>query len=108
MEQAQEELTRYMQANQRKTLTSEDGGKTYRVTFVQSVTTKVNEDGLKKAIGAPAWNKLTTAKLDRKKLSAAMDSGELDPYIVGQHVTETPSKPFIRFTEGAKEDDDQA
>lgn len=107
LEQAQEELTRYMSANQRKTLTSEDGGKVYRVTFVQNVTTKINEASLKKAIGSSSWNKLTTAKLDRKKLSEAMDTGELDPYVVGMHVTEVPSKPFIRFTEGAKEEDGQ-
>lgn len=103
---AGKKLTEYMAANQRKSLSRKDGGKIYRVTYVQNTSTQINEEGLKKALGAKQFHKLTTEKLDRKKLSDAMDSGEVDPMIVGAHVTEKLSAPFIRFTEGVDKEDE--
>lgn len=84
--------------DQRKTAEVEDGGKKYRVTYVQGETTQVDEAGLRKALGAVTFRKYTVQKLDRKKLEDAMDSGDVDPIVVGQFVSVKPSKPFLRFT----------
>lgn len=91
---------------QRKTAEVQDGGKEYRVTYVQGETTKIDEQGLRKALGAANYRKYTKETLDRKKLEEGMDKGEVDPIVVGQHVQVVPSKPFLRFTEKeAKEDE---
>jgi hypothetical protein len=85
--------------NQDKTAEVQDGGKAYRVTFVQGETTEIDEPGLRKALGATQYRKYTQEKLDRKKLEAALDQGEVDPIVVGQHVRVKPNKPFLRYTE---------
>ena len=105
LELATQALTEKMEREQRKTYTVRDGGKYRKVTYVQNTTTVVNEDGLKKEIGARAFNKLTTAKLDRKKLETALTDGTIDPFTVGKHTEEKPSKAFIRYTEGVADDE---
>lgn len=85
--------------DQTKSAEVQDGGKAYRVTYVQGETTEIDEPGLRKALGATTYRKYTQEKLDRKKLEAALDLGELDPIEVGQHVRVKPSKPFLRYTE---------
>lgn len=104
LELATAALTEKMERDHRKTYTVKDGGKVRKVTYVQNTTTVVNEDSFKKEIGARAFNKLTTAKLDRKKLEAALDTGEVDPIILGKHTETKPSKAFIRYTEGTADD----
>lgn len=98
-------LAEQMAASQTKTFTHRDGGKIRRFTYVQNTTSVLDEEGLKKALGAPVFSTLTVAKLDKKKLEAAMDRGTVDPVIVGQYVTEKASAPFIRFTESEAEDE---
>ena len=71
----------------------------YRATFVQTETYKINEAGLKKAVGAKVYNKLTKAVLDKKKLEAAVDAGQIDPVIVAQNSELTKGKPYIRISE---------
>lgn len=44
--------------------------------------TTVDEDRLRKAVGAKVWKKLTTAVLDPAKVEAAIKLGELDPNIL--------------------------
>lgn len=106
MKAATKALTDQMAYDHEKTLTRRKGDKVFKFTYVQNKTTVLDEDGLKKALGAPKFNKLTTAHLDKKKLEAAMDLGTVDPVIVGQYVTEKPSAAFIRFTEGTATDDE--
>ncbi len=89
---AEAELVEYMQTNQKKTLTVGQ----HRATYVSSSTFTVDETRLKKALGATSYNKLTTAKFDRKKLEAAMESGDVDPHVVSPCVTEKKSRPFLR------------
>lgn len=95
-----------MARRQEKTSSTQDGGKRYQVTYVQGETTSINEDGLRKALGTAKFRKYTTEKLDRKKLEAAMELGEVDPIVVGQHVSVAPSKPYLRFTEKEAGDDE--
>ncbi len=42
----------------------------------------IDEERLKKAIGAPAFNRLTTPVLDEAKVEAAIQLGDLDPNVV--------------------------
>ena len=69
-----------------------------RATVVVSETTSFDEPGLKKALGARLFNKFTTAKLDKKKLEAAMENNEVDKVVVSQYATIQQSQPFIRLS----------
>jgi hypothetical protein len=89
-----------MTNTRRKSMSHTDGDKRYTVTFVQSHTVTIDEPRLKKALGAPVFNKLTTAHLDRKKLENAVDLGDVDPVVVAQCSAEKTSNPYLRFTEG--------
>lgn len=102
---AEQRLIEKMTREERKSYSAKLGGKTYRATFVQNMRTVIDEPGLKKAMGAVAFRKVTKQVIDRKKLEAAMESGTADPLIVGQYVKEEPSSPFVRFTEGAATDE---
>lgn len=61
--------------------------------------TVVNEDKLKKAIGARTFNKLQSKVLDEAKLEAAVRLGDIDPNVVSACL-ETTETPYLeaRFT----------
>lgn len=105
MEHATKNLVEKMTREQRKSFALTDGGKTFKATYVQNTQIKVNEQGLKKALGAVAFRKVCKQVLDRKALEEAMSTGTVDPVVVGQYVTEEHSAPFIRFTEGTASDE---
>ncbi len=71
----------------------------HRATVVKTSSYAFNESGLKKALGARVFNKMTTAKLDKKKLEAAMEAGDVDPRIVATYATEREGAAHIRLTE---------
>jgi hypothetical protein len=56
------------------------------------VDTTIHEAQLRTKLGAPAFNKLTTPKLDETKIEAAIQAGELDANLVAScsQTTETP------------------
>lgn len=85
----------------------EDGGKYYQATVVSPEKVDVDEAGLRKEIGAVAFRKISVQKLDRKLLEAALESGALDPQIVGKHLHTKESRPYIRYTEGVTDDADE-
>ena len=62
-------------------------------------TVKIDEDRLKKALGAKVFNKLTTPVLDEAKVEAAIKLGEVDPNVV-EACLETTTRPYLeaRFT----------
>lgn len=96
---AQEELVGIMQADQRKnaTVPNTSGTGDLSITLVEGSTMSLDEEKLKKAIGAQMWNKITTRTLDRKKLDAFIASGEINPMIVARVTTEVPRKPFVKI-----------
>lgn len=61
--------------------------------------TVVDEDRLKKALGAKVYNKLTTPMLDDAKIEAAIKLGEIDPNVVSACLSTTET-PYLeaRFT----------
>jgi hypothetical protein len=105
---AQKALIQKMTREQRKSFTSQDGGKQYKVTFVQNIRNVIDEPGLKKAMGAVAFRKVCKQSIDRKLLEEALEKGTADPMVVGQFVKEVPSEPFLKFTEGQASDDSGA
>lgn len=94
-----------MEAAQRKSLTSTVGSTKVKVTYVQRTTTSLDEEGLKKALGVAKWAKVTKTVVDKRKLEKAIDDGVVDPMVVGQHVSQNLSKPYLRFSTSEVEGD---
>lgn len=72
-----------------------------RVTATRVARTKlvIDSQGLKKAIGAKAYDKMTSKSLDEDKVAIAMADGELDPVVVAKYSEEVPAaRPYITFT----------
>lgn len=96
------ELMQTLEQRQQKSLQTSVGGKTYRLTYARRSTVKVDEAGLKKAIGTRAWNKLTDRRFSNKKLELALDNDELDPMVVAPYLQEQISAPYLRQSEVKK------
>ena len=69
-----------------------------KFTMVASERTVIDEDGLKKGMGAKAWNKFTIRKLDRSKLERAISDGSVDPVLVARHSVVKRDTPHIRIS----------
>lgn len=95
---AQQRLIDYLTANRRKSATVNNR----KFTLVVKERTIIDEDGLKKGLGARTWNSLTVRKLDRRRLEAAIESGSVDPVVVAQYSSVKRDAPFINITD-AKE-----
>lgn len=84
----------------------EDEGVEATVQMKRRETMTIDPERLKKALGAPTFNKLTTPQLDESKVEAAIQLGEIDPNVVASCTTET-STPYLeaRFKALKKKDD---
>lgn len=65
-----------------------------------------NEVTLKKSLGASVWRKVSTTKLDTKKLEQAVQEGLVDVNTVAAHAEEREKKPFIRLSVGSVDAED--
>jgi hypothetical protein len=64
---------------------------------------KIDEERLKKALGATKFNKLTSKVLDEAKVEAAINLGEIDPNVVASCTDFTPVEYLeVRFTRKRK------
>jgi hypothetical protein len=81
-----------------KNLSAKKGTKTISATIVAGSKLVIDELGLKKAVGAAMWNKLTSRILDRKKLDAFIASGEVSADTVAKCSEEHPIAPYLRLT----------
>lgn len=98
-----------MTENQRKTLAFVFEGKKFSTTYTRRTTNQINEDGLRKALGASVFDKYTKKTLDKKALERAMSDGDVDPVVVARFVEQIPGKEFITFRKtDAKDDQDEA
>lgn len=68
----------------RKSISVSDGTHTIRATYTPTSRITIDEDKLKKALGAKAWNKVTDRSLNKSKLEEAIASGEIDANVVAQ------------------------
>ena len=88
-----------LDAEEQKTFRYEtDDGRPVTMTRVQAEKMHVKEKGLKKALGAKAWNKVTKRVLDEDKLMAAIQDEVIDITTVAKHTEYIPNRPFVRFT----------
>lgn len=98
-------LITQMEADQKKTLSYGAQGFVRKVTYVQTKTFNIDEKGLRKALTAKVFDRFTVRKLERAKLEAAMDNGEVDPMVVAKFVEEKPNKPYLRYSENTMEEE---
>lgn len=62
---------------------------TYKATFVRSQRSTVDEDGVRKALPASVWHRLTKEVLDPVKVEKALVEGDLDPVVIQMHTKVT-------------------
>lgn len=66
-------------------------------------TTNIDEDRLRKALGAKRYNKLLSTFLDESKLEAAIQLGEVDPNVVASCMDTSETEYLeVRFTQKRK------
>ena len=100
----QANLIKIIQATGEDAVVVDDGGREVQARIRSNELLKFNEAGLKKAMGARAFNRLTKpAALDRSKLEAAILAGEVDPVIVAQYSETKLTSPYIQFSEPTPE-----
>ena len=75
---------------------------------MQTETTKIDEEGLRKALGVKLWNKVTVKKVDKAKLTAIIADGEVSPELASGFLTVQKNKPYIRYSEGQRKDDEDS
>jgi len=100
-EAASKALQDHLLATQFKSKTvsaSWDPSKSLRAVYVANNRITINEEGLRKAIGAAAFKKVSITKVDRSLLEDAISQNELDPQIVKQFI-KVDSHPYIRVSE---------
>lgn len=66
-------------------------------TLVEAARIVIDEERLKKALGADLWNKVTKRVLDKSALEDQMAQGVVDPVVVAQCSDEKPNKPYLRI-----------
>jgi hypothetical protein len=98
------ELAQYMLLNEIKSDLVCVRGDDYKVTVVAAETVRVDEEGLRKAIGAVAYRRICKQKVDNKLLDAAVRDGVLSLDTVAEHVTIKKNTPHVRVTRSLGED----
>jgi hypothetical protein len=68
-------------------------------TLVKGSTINIDQERLKRALGAQGWQNITTRVLDKAKLEDAMAKGLVDATVVAQCSVETPKRPYITIAE---------
>lgn len=94
-----------MEADQRKTFHWSVNGVPHTLTYVAGKTTYVDEVGLRKALGARAFDRYTVRKLDRRAMEQAIDNFEVDRYVVAKFVSTKPKKAYL--THSHKEEEEE-
>lgn len=88
---------------QAKNQASATGGG-WRAKVVRKTNVKINEESLKKALGADVWRKVTKTVLDKPRLEEAVTNGLVDPVVVAAHSDVVTVKPYVLLTKkGADE-----
>jgi len=105
-EDAQDRVATLLELAGFKSFTVDYGDRKLRVTRSQSdYIANVDERGLKKALGAKVWRKVSVTKLSQPLLKAAIENGEVDPLVAGQYLEVKTKRPTISLST-VKEDPD--
>lgn len=105
MKKAEAYLIAVLEEQELKSTSGEIGGVQYTTTSTSRTTTVFDEGGLKKALGARQFNKLTVAKLDRTKLEEAVQADQVDPAVVAQYTKINTGGTTLRLTKKAASDE---
>lgn len=95
-EEVQKRVISTLERTGKKSITAND--RNLRGTLVKGSTMVLDDEALKKTLGAKIWNKITKRVLDKEKLEAHIVTGEVDKHLVAQCTTEKDSKPYIRLS----------
>ena len=106
LDAAEQELIESLRAAGDKSTSLTEGDKVQRATVVQTETTKIDEEGLRKALGVKLWNKVTVRKVDKAKLTTIIADGEVSPELASGFLTVQKNKPYIRYSEGQKKENE--
>jgi hypothetical protein len=101
---AEEELVEQLREQHKKSVTLTEGDKVQRATFVQTESTKIDEEGLRKAVGVKIWNAITDRKVNKAKLLEQVGTGTLTEQQVAPFITVVPNKAYLRYSEGQRKD----
>lgn len=94
-----------MEADQRKTFHWSADGQPHTLTYVRGSTTRIDEVGLRKAMGARNFDRYTRKTLDRRAMEKAMGAGEVDTVTVSRFVTVVPKKPYLNHSHKEEEEE---
>lgn len=100
------ELIELMESKQQKSVIGNTVFGKLQATYVRRTTVQVDEEGLRKSMGAKVFDKYTDSKLNRRKLEKALEDGEVDVSVVSPFVSEKAGAAYLRWTE--KKDGDDA
>lgn len=105
---AQAEVIRLLNNKQLKSWGVNDGGKSYKATVVAPERVAVDAVGLREKLGPAKFRTIADQVLNETKLEQAIEKGKILAEVVAPFLTTKDSKPYIRFTEGATDDADEA
>ena len=74
-----------------------------KASVVKPERTQINETVLKKKLGPATWKKVSKVVLDKDRLEAAVDRGEVDLTDVAEAAIVIPNQPYVKFTGKKKE-----
>jgi len=105
LEKAKRRIIELAAIKGQKSLSTTSGNHKIVATVSSRTTTKFNEEGLKKAIGAVSYKRLCKLVVDRRKVEEAIKEERVDPVVVAQFTAVTPSATYIRLSEKAIDDE---
>jgi hypothetical protein len=104
---AEARLLEILDEEEIKSSAVEEDGVKYTVTAAAPRTTvSYDEAGLKKSLGAKKYAKISVQKLDKAKLEAAVQEGDIDAHVVAQHATITQGARSVRLTRKVADESD--
>lgn len=98
-DKAQHRLVTIMRDRGEKSTTTDIGDRSYQVTIVTSERTKVDESGLRNAIGDVRFATLCDQKLSLAKVDHAIKRGEIDLTVFAEYAQMVETSPYIKVTE---------
>lgn len=81
---------------------ADEDGNSLSETLVQPESVVIDEDRLKRKIGAEAWKSVTKVVLDKKALEGKISAGAINLQAVASVSTTEEGTPYLRVTRGRK------
>lgn len=92
----QERINEAMAATGQKSASRDINGQRYQLTYVEGSRVVIDEEKLRKRLGAALWTKVSTRFLDKKKLEAYIASGEVKTSVVAACSDDIPNAPYTK------------